>query len=106
MPRFGPRPLVVGGLTLAGTGLVLLGHVPVGATYAAYISPGLVLIGFGAGFSFSPSPQRSPRSKKPSPGSPPDYFPAPRKWALSGWPSSSRWLLRGAAACSASARPR
>jgi EmrB/QacA subfamily drug resistance transporter len=52
VPRFGPRPLVVTGLALVGAGLVLLGHVPAGATYTVNILPGLILIGFGAGFSF------------------------------------------------------
>jgi hypothetical protein len=52
IPRVGPRPLVITGLAAAGTGLGLLGHVPAGATYAANILPGLVLIGFGAGLSF------------------------------------------------------
>jgi predicted MFS family arabinose efflux permease len=52
IPRFGPRPLVVSGLATVGAGLVLLGHVPAGGTYTANILPGLVLIGFGAGFSF------------------------------------------------------
>jgi len=52
IPRFGPRPIVVTGLAITGAGLLLLGHVPVGGTYTASILPGLVLIGFGAGFSF------------------------------------------------------
>jgi EmrB/QacA subfamily drug resistance transporter len=52
MPRFGPRPLVVGGLALVGAGLVVLGHAPADGTYLANVMPGLVLIGFGAGFSF------------------------------------------------------
>jgi EmrB/QacA subfamily drug resistance transporter len=52
VPRFGPRPLVVGGLALVGAGLVLLGHAPADGTYLANVLPGLVLIGFGAGFCF------------------------------------------------------
>jgi EmrB/QacA subfamily drug resistance transporter len=52
IPRFGPRPIVVSGLATVGAGLALLGHVPAGGTYTASILPGLVLIGFGAGFSF------------------------------------------------------
>ncbi len=52
IPRFGPRPLVVSGLATVGAGLALLGHVPAGGSYTASILPGLVLIGFGAGFSF------------------------------------------------------
>ena len=52
IPRCGPRPLVVTGLATVGAGLVLLGHAPAGGTYPANILPGLVLIGFGAGFSF------------------------------------------------------
>jgi MFS family permease len=50
--RAGPRPLAITGLAAVGTGLALLGHVPAGASYTANILPGLVLIGFGAGFSF------------------------------------------------------
>jgi MFS family permease len=52
VPRFGPRPLVIAGLALAGAGLVALGHAPADGTYLASVLPGLVLIGFGAGFSF------------------------------------------------------
>ena len=52
VPCFGPRPLVAGGLALVGAGLVLLGHAPADGTYLANVLPGLVLIGFGAGFSF------------------------------------------------------
>jgi len=52
VPRFGPRPLAVRGPALVGAGLMLLGHAPASATYTANILPGLVLIGFGAGFSF------------------------------------------------------
>jgi EmrB/QacA subfamily drug resistance transporter len=52
IPRFGPRPIVATGLGMVGAGLVLLGHIPAGGTYTANILPGLVLIGFGAGFSF------------------------------------------------------
>jgi hypothetical protein len=52
IPRVGPRPLAITGLAAVGIGLAILGHVPAAATYAANILPGLVLIGFGAGFSF------------------------------------------------------
>ena len=52
VPRFGPRPLVIGGLALVGAGLVVLGHAPADGTYLASVLPGLVLIGFGGGFSF------------------------------------------------------
>jgi EmrB/QacA subfamily drug resistance transporter len=52
VPRFGPRPFAVIGLATLGAGLVILGHIPAGGTYLASILPGLVLIGFGAGFSF------------------------------------------------------
>jgi EmrB/QacA subfamily drug resistance transporter len=52
IPRFGPRPIVATGLAAVGAGLVLLGHIPAGGSYTANILPGLVLIGFGAGFSF------------------------------------------------------
>ena len=52
IPRSGPRPIVIIGLATAGIGLGILGHVPADATYPANILPGLVLIGFGAGFSF------------------------------------------------------
>jgi EmrB/QacA subfamily drug resistance transporter len=52
IPRFGSRLIVVTGLATVGAGLLILGHVPAGATYTANILPGLVLIGFGAGFSF------------------------------------------------------
>jgi EmrB/QacA subfamily drug resistance transporter len=50
--RFGPRPLVTGGLALVGAGLVLLGHAPADGTYLANVLPALVPIGFGIGFCF------------------------------------------------------
>ncbi len=107
IPRFGSRLIVVTGLATVGAGLALLGHAPAGATYTANILPGLVLIGFGAGFSFvAITTAGSPRSKKMPPGSPPGCSAAPRNSAApSAWPSSSPQPPPAPALCLAPAQP-
>ena len=52
--RFGIKPPLVVGLTLAGVGLALLARAPVHGHYVANLLPSMVLLGFGAGAAFNP----------------------------------------------------
>jgi EmrB/QacA subfamily drug resistance transporter len=47
--RFGPRTVLLAGLTLIAAGLALLARVPVEGRYAVDILPGVLLLGIGAG---------------------------------------------------------
>jgi EmrB/QacA subfamily drug resistance transporter len=51
--RVGPRPLVVVGMLLGGTGMLLLTRLGVHASYAADILPSLLIIGLGLGLVMS-----------------------------------------------------
>ena len=53
LPRFGPRPLVAGGMVLGATGMVYLTGLGVHSSYASAIVPALVLLGMGFGMIFS-----------------------------------------------------
>ncbi len=53
--RFGPRPLVVAGMTLGGLGMLYLTRIGVDSSYAADILPALVVIGVGLGLVMSAS---------------------------------------------------
>ncbi|HEY1834829.1 MAG TPA: MFS transporter [Solirubrobacteraceae bacterium] len=53
--RFGTRPLLLAGLSLAIAGLLLFARAPSHASYATDLLPPLVLIGAGAGLSFMPT---------------------------------------------------
>jgi EmrB/QacA subfamily drug resistance transporter len=53
LPRLGPRPLAAVGLFTIAAGLARLGHVPVAGDYATDVLPSLLVIGLGAGLSFS-----------------------------------------------------
>ena len=53
--RYGPRRLVVSGMTLGGLGMLYLTRLDVGSPYAARILPALVLVGVGIGLVFSTS---------------------------------------------------
>jgi EmrB/QacA subfamily drug resistance transporter len=55
VPRFGPRPLVAGGMLLAMTGMLLLTRLGVHSSYAADVLPTLLLMGLGMGLIFAPS---------------------------------------------------
>ena len=52
--RFGIKPPLVGGLTLAAVGLALLARAPVHGHYLGNLLPSMVLLGFGAGAAFNP----------------------------------------------------
>jgi len=55
VPRFGPRPLVTGGMALAALGMVLLTQVGVDTSYASHVLPALIVLGLGMGFIFAPA---------------------------------------------------
>ncbi len=52
--RFGIRPPLVVGLTVAASGLLLLARAPVDGNFATDVLPSMVLLGFGAGIAFNP----------------------------------------------------
>jgi len=52
--RFGIKPPLAGGLTLAAVGLGLLTRAPVHGHYLVNLLPSMVLLGFGAGAAFNP----------------------------------------------------
>jgi MFS family permease len=52
--RFGIKPPLVGGLTLAAVGLALLARAPVHGHYLSNLLPSMILLGFGAGAAFNP----------------------------------------------------
>ena len=55
VPRFGPRPLITLGMSLAAVGMLLLTGVGVDSSYAASVLPAIVVMGAGMGFIFAPS---------------------------------------------------
>ncbi|MFD1815181.1 DHA2 family efflux MFS transporter permease subunit [Rhodococcus gannanensis] len=57
LPRFGPRPLITGGLLLGAAGLAVLAQLEIDSSYAPHILPGLVLLGLGMGMVFAPGMQ-------------------------------------------------
>ncbi len=50
--RFGPRNVLIGGLTLIVAGVLLFTRTPVDGSYAVDVLPTMVLLGLGAGLSF------------------------------------------------------
>jgi len=54
MPRFGHRPLVSTGMTMAALAMVLLTRVGVDSSYALDVLPALLVMGLGLGFVFAP----------------------------------------------------
>ena len=52
--RFGIKRPLVGGLSLATVGLVLLARAPVHGHYLVNLLPSMILLGFGAGAAFNP----------------------------------------------------
>ncbi len=54
LPRFGPRPLMVGGFTLAAIGLALFTQVGPHSTYLVHVLPAELIVSFGMGTSFVP----------------------------------------------------
>jgi EmrB/QacA subfamily drug resistance transporter len=55
LPKFGPRPLVPTGMTLAMGGMIYLTGVGLESGYVADVLPGLILLGFGFGLIIAPS---------------------------------------------------
>jgi EmrB/QacA subfamily drug resistance transporter len=53
LPRFGPRPLIVGGMLVASAGMLSMTGIGVGTAYAAHVLPGLMVMGAGLGLVFS-----------------------------------------------------
>jgi len=53
LPRFGPRPLIGGGMLIGAAGMLSLTGVGVDTAYASHVIPGLVGIGAGLGLVFS-----------------------------------------------------
>ncbi len=53
LPKFGPRPLIGGGMLLAAAGLVMLTGIGVDTAYVSHVLPGILLIGAGMGLVFS-----------------------------------------------------
>jgi EmrB/QacA subfamily drug resistance transporter len=52
--RFGVRPPLGIGLTIAALGLVLFAHAPVDGSYVVDVLPPMILLGIGAGIAFNP----------------------------------------------------
>ena len=52
--RFGIRPPLVVGLTLAGTSLTLFAFAPVDGDFAVHVLPSMILLGIGAGIALNP----------------------------------------------------
>jgi EmrB/QacA subfamily drug resistance transporter len=52
--RFGIKPPLVAGLSVAAVGLVLFARAPVGGHFLVDVLPSMILLGFGAGIAFNP----------------------------------------------------
>ncbi len=52
--RFGIRPPLGVGLSLAAVGLLLLARAPVDGTFVVDVLPSMILLGLGAGMAFNP----------------------------------------------------
>ncbi|HEV2412925.1 MAG TPA: MFS transporter [Candidatus Saccharimonadales bacterium] len=50
--KVGYRPLLIAGPAFVALGLYMLGHITVGSGYTKHILPGLLVMGFGLGFTF------------------------------------------------------
>jgi predicted MFS family arabinose efflux permease len=55
VPRIGPKPLVLTGMTLAALAMAFFAQLQVDSTYALHILPGLLLLGVGLGLVFAPT---------------------------------------------------
>jgi EmrB/QacA subfamily drug resistance transporter len=55
VPRTGPKPLVMTGMTLAALAMALFAQLEVDSSYAAHILPGLLVLGVGLGLVFAPA---------------------------------------------------
>ena len=66
VPRFGPRPLVTGGMLLGATGMVLLTGLQLQSTYAADVLPALLVMGVGFGLIMAPSMSNATLGVRPA----------------------------------------
>ncbi len=55
VPRIGPKPLVITGMTMAAVAMAFFAQLHVDSTYTAHILPGLIVLGVGLGLVFSPA---------------------------------------------------
>jgi EmrB/QacA subfamily drug resistance transporter len=55
VPKLGPKPLVITGMTMAAGAMLFFAQLDVNSTYFAHIFPGLVVLGVGLGLIFSPA---------------------------------------------------
>jgi hypothetical protein len=55
LPRFGPRPLLVFGMTLGALAMVWFAQLDASSSYAGHVLPGLVVMGIGMGNIFAPA---------------------------------------------------
>jgi MFS family permease len=55
VPRLGPKPLVLTGMTLAAGAMLLFAQLHVDSGYALHILPGLLIMGVGLGLVFAPT---------------------------------------------------
>ena len=53
LPRFGPRPLVAGGMALAAAAMVVFAQLGIESSYASGVLPGLLIMGVGMGCVFA-----------------------------------------------------
>lgn len=54
LPRFGPRPLITGGMLAIAAALVALAQLQVDSTYAEHVLPAIIVLGAGMGHVFAP----------------------------------------------------
>ncbi len=55
VPRYGPRPLVTGGMALAAIGMAMLTQVGTDTSYFTHVLPSLIVMAAGMGFIFAPA---------------------------------------------------
>jgi len=66
LPRFGPRPLVAGGMTLGGCGMLIFTQLGLTSSYVTHVLPGLVATGMGMGLIIAPSMQTATSRVNPT----------------------------------------
>ena len=88
LPRFGPRPLIVGGMLVAAAGMLSMTGIGVGTAYVTHVLPGLLVMGGGLGLVFSSAMATATSGSMR---------------ATPGWPR--RWSTRCSRSAGRSARP-
>lgn len=66
LPRFGPKPLILTGLTLGALGMAYFTLLDVDSGYAGGVLPGLLLLGLGLGQIFAPGFQTATVGVRPA----------------------------------------